>query len=84
MLRKHLAVLGSTLVLLALFAAPAAAETPPHMDVHAQLSCNEYSLQVYTEYLNPGQTYDISYTLTLTPTAGGAPITVSGGKILLQ
>lgn len=78
MVRKHLAVLGSTLILLALVAAPAFAGTQsgPQLDIKAQVTCDKYTLLINAWDLTPGQTYLIKYKITLTPTVGGTPINI--------
>jgi len=76
MLRKHPVLLGLlTCIILAIFATPALAN---HIDTAtATVTCTSYTLRLTASALVPGRSYTINYTITLTPTAGGSPITVT-------
>jgi len=74
MIKKHLAVFGLVLGLFVMFANPALANELT--SATAVADCTGYTLSVNATDLSVGTTYTVSYTFTLTPTAGGAPITV--------
>lgn len=75
MLRRCSAVVGKVVTLLALFTAPAMAN---HVDTAtASVSCNSYTITLTASALNPGQSYTINFSITLTPSSG-SPMTVSG------
>src|SRR5690242_11195083 len=74
--RRHLLLLLLTISIGIVTARPASAHNLTM--ARGTTTCSGYCLSFTADSLTPGDSDKIMYTITLTPTAGGSPITVSG------